>query len=391
MENVENVDNGSISPIPEFQNLDENHEKLPQFYCLKNKVLVILKPETTFWFCGKLKVKVLFGALKIYGAVLSSSETQKPVEVYSPRNDSLVKIETENGPAKCDIEELWKALVAEGANRNLKQCSLVLSIEHLEPGWAVAFLENLSNYMTDFFSKYCSFKLFPRVDDQTFYSWNDPKRAEIRLQANFRYRKTGKQLTFDPKLKTEIIDKILNEYSSTKQSINIIFGGKSVGKSTLSRYLVNSIMMKSGSVVLINLDPGQTECTPSGCISINLIDEPLLGPNFTQLRMPYYQLYIGNVNITHCVTRYLDGVQKLANLIKNDSKISSLPIIVNTMGFCKGIGWDIAVSIIQYFQPTNVIQIISMKSKNNFNHHLSQNVVNHQVRFLNFFIFSYLK
>ncbi|XP_051156557.1 polynucleotide 5'-hydroxyl-kinase NOL9 [Leptopilina boulardi] len=343
-------------------------DNIPQFYCLKNKVVVIMKPNTTFWFCGKLKVQILYGAIKIYGAVLN---TLKTFEVYSPRSHSLLSIEQEIDTLNCDKEKLWQTLVAEGVDRNLES-SLVLIINQCQPEWTVVLMENLTNHLTTFLNTYCSFKLFPRIEDQTFYSWNDLKRAELTLQTNLRFNNIGKQLVINPEWKIKIVDNIINEFHDKQQSINLIFGGKSVGKSTFSKYLANTILQEMNNVIFVNLDPGQTECTPSGCISLNLIDTPFLGPNFTQLRTPYYQIYIGDINVANCVTRYLEAVKMLVNRLKNDSKISQLPVIINTMGFCKGIGWDIALCIIRIFQPTNVIQIMSKKARNNFENYLTK-------------------
>lgn len=371
----ENIHYDIEQSTPEMSNDEMEIDNLPQFYCLKNKVLVVMKPETIFWFCGKLKVQVLYGSINIYGAVFSTSET---FEVYSPRSHSFVGIKSEINTSNCDMEKLWETLVAEGVDRNLES-SLVLIINQCQPGWAIALLENLTNHLTTFLNTYCSFKLFPKIEDQTFYPWNDPKRAEMTLQTYLRFNKTVNQLIINPEWKTKIVDHILDEYSNKQKSINLIFGGKSVGKSTFSRYLINTIIPEFNNVVFVNLDPGQTECTPSGCISINLIDTLFLGPNFTELRTPYYQIYIGDVNVANCVTRYLEAVRILVNRLKSDSKISDLPVIVNTMGFCKGIGWDIALSIIQIFQPTNVIQIISKKSKNNFEKYLTKENVTEQV------------
>ncbi|XP_043478682.1 polynucleotide 5'-hydroxyl-kinase NOL9 [Leptopilina heterotoma] len=343
-------------------------DNLPKFYCLKNKVLVVMRPETIFWFCGKLKVQVLYGAIKIYGAILNKPESY---QVYSPRSHSLLSIETETSELNCDKEILWQTLVNEGLDRNVKS-SLVQLINQCQSGWAIILLKNLINHLTTFLNTYCSFKLYPKIEDQTFYSWNDLKRAEMILQSNLRFGRTSKQLIVNPEWKTKIIDTIIEEFEH-KQSINLIFGGKAVGKSTLSKYLVNAIIPNSNKIVFVNLDPGQTECTPSGCISLNLIETPFLGPNFTELRTPYYQIYIGDVNVANCVTRYLEAVKILVNRLKSDSKISNLPVIVNTMGFCKGIGMDIALSIIRIFQPTNVIQIMSKKVRNNFENYLTEN------------------
>lgn len=345
----------------------QNIDNLPQFYCLKNKVLVVMRPETIFWFCGKLKVQVLYGAITIYGAILNKPESY---QVYSPRSHSLLSIAAETSELNCNKETLWQTLINEGIDRNCES-SLIQNINQCQPGWAIVLLKNLINHLTTFLNTYCSFKLYPKIEDQTFYSWNDVKRAEMILQCNLRFSKTSRQFIINPEWKTKIIDTILGEFQH-KQSINLIFGGKSVGKSTLSKYLVNTIIPHSKKIVFINLDLGQSECTPSGCISLNLIETPFLGPNFTELRTPYYQIYIGDVNVANCVTRYLKAVKILVNRLKSDSKISNFPVIVNTMGFCKGIGMDIALSIIRLFQPTNVVQIMSKKVRNNFENDLTK-------------------
>ncbi len=90
-----------------------------------------------------------------------------------------------------------------------------------------------------------------------------------------------------------------------------IFGGKSVGKSTFCRWLSNKLLSLPGNnisdcnaksknikhinsdlnshlaqILYIDLDPGQTEFTPPGIISIHLISQPIMGPNFTHMRHP---------------------------------------------------------------------------------------------------------
>jgi polynucleotide 5'-hydroxyl-kinase GRC3/NOL9 len=65
-----------------------------------------------------------------------------------------------------------------------------------------------------------------------------------------------------------------------------IYGGKGVGKSTLSCWSVNRILEFVPEVLYIDLDPGQAEFTPPGLISLVLVTEPLVGPNFTHLKQP---------------------------------------------------------------------------------------------------------
>lgn len=75
-----------------------------------------------------------------------------------------------------------------------------------------------------------------------------------------------------------------------KSSISIAtFGGKGVGKSTFNRYWVNQYISHSilgKSTLYVDLDLGQPELTPPGIISVHVVNGPLFGPNFAQLRQP---------------------------------------------------------------------------------------------------------
>jgi len=66
-----------------------------------------------------------------------------------------------------------------------------------------------------------------------------------------------------------------------------LLGGKGVGKSTFSRWIVNRFLSGTAqSVLYIDLDPGQAEFTPPGLVSITEVKNFILGPNFSHLEVP---------------------------------------------------------------------------------------------------------
>ncbi|KYN38311.1 Polynucleotide 5'-hydroxyl-kinase NOL9 [Trachymyrmex septentrionalis] len=354
-------------------------EKAPKIYCLRNIVIIIMKSGSRFCFTGKLLVKVLYGAVKIYGSVLNKSIDN--TEVYSPRGYSNVVIETSEEFPEDSVEDVWTALAVKGITRD-SESKLQIDIDNVQPGMAVLVLQNFENNLTLFLKTYFTyFRLFPNVKNPHYFSWTDPKRAEIILQAilrleqyNFNYR----QLIVDSCITTDIAERMLNRWRANEWSCTLIAGGKSVGKSTSMRYLINSLLGTSKKVVLIDVDPGQAECTPPGCISYSLIEEPLMGPNFTHLKAPVYQLFIDDVDVSRCVTRYLEGIKMLIEKLKECPILSRLPIVVNTMGFTKSLGWNIIIFTIKLIRPSIILQIMSSKKKNNYNDLLSAAVVNNQ-------------
>lgn len=63
----------------------------------------------------------------------------------------------------------------------------------------------------------------------------------------------------------------------------LIKGPKRTGKSTAARTLLNTLLNKYKRVALLDCDIGQTEFTPPGIVSLNLVEIPLLG------RFPKFQ------------------------------------------------------------------------------------------------------
>ncbi|XP_024889942.1 polynucleotide 5'-hydroxyl-kinase NOL9 [Temnothorax curvispinosus] len=356
------------------------NRKAPKVYCIRNIVIVIMESGNRLCFTGKLLVKVLYGAVKIYGSILNSSTG--PTEVYSPRGYSNIAIETSEEFPEGSVDEVWTTLAAEGITRDLES-ELQVNVDNVRPGMAVLVLQNFENNLTLFLKTHFPyFRLFPNVKNPHYFSWTDPKRAEIILQSNLRLEQNDdfnyRRLITDPCITTDVAEKMLSRWRANEWSCTLIAGGKNVGKSTSVRCLINSLLRTSEKVVLVDVDPGQAECTPSGCISYSLIEEPLMGPNFTHLKAPVYQLFIDDISVSRCVTRYLEGIKMLIERLKESPVLSRLPIVVNTMGFTQSLGWDIAIFTIKLIRPSIILQIMSSKKKNNYNDVLSAEVVNKQ-------------
>lgn len=379
-----NCNTEKLHRSPRLQNHihQSRNKKAPEFYCIRNIVIVIMKSESRLCFTGKLLVKVLYGAVQIYGYILNKSTNT--TEVYSPRGYSNIAIETSKVYSEdSNIDDIWTALAAEGITRD-SESKLQADIDKVRPGEAVLVLQNFENNLTLFLKTYFSyFKLFPDVNNSCYYPWTDPKRVEIILQAELHLDQDNesncKRLIADPCITIDIAQRMLSRWRANEWSCTLIAGGKNVGKSTSARYLINSLLRECPRVVLVDVDPGQAECTPPACISYSLIEEPLMGPNFTHLKTPVYQLFIDDVNVARCVTRYLEGVKMLIERLKEDPELSRLPIVVNTMGFAQNLGWDIAIFTIKLIRPSIIMQIMSSKKKNNYDNVFSAEVVNKQV------------
>ncbi|XP_023690702.2 polynucleotide 5'-hydroxyl-kinase NOL9 [Paramormyrops kingsleyae] len=132
----------------------------------------------------------------------------------------------------------------------------------------------------------------------------------------------------------------------------LICGAKNTGKSTFNRHLINTLLNHTASVDYLECDLGQTEFTPPGCLSLSSISEPLLGAPFTHQRLPQHMVYFGESSCERDLDRYLDSLKFLWRLYSQET-----PIIINTMGWVKGFGFQVLVDLIRLFNVSHVVQL----------------------------------
>ncbi|KAM9445313.1 polynucleotide 5'-hydroxyl-kinase NOL9 isoform 1-T4 [Clarias gariepinus] len=132
----------------------------------------------------------------------------------------------------------------------------------------------------------------------------------------------------------------------------LVCGAKNSGKSTFNRHLINSLLNLTASVEYLECDLGQTEFTPPGCLSLITVTEPLLGPPFTHQREPEHMVFYGQADCQADLDRYLDSLKSLWRHYSGEN-----PVIINTMGWVKGHGFQVLVDLIRLFSVTHVVQL----------------------------------
>lgn len=144
--------------------------------------------------------------------------------------------------------------------------------------------------------------------------------------------------------------------SKGKTPVVLICGGKDVGKSTFARYLTNSFLNCRKELFFLECDVGQTEFTPPGLISLNKVSSPLLGPPFTHIQQPERSVFFGDVTPRDKPDFYIQCVRYVYETYAEDYRKSKIPLIVNTLGWVKGMGVPLLIDVIHLVQPTHIIQ-----------------------------------
>lgn len=147
-----------------------------------------------------------------------------------------------------------------------------------------------------------------------------------------------------------------------------ICGAKNVGKSTFARFLVNSLLNRYKEVAYLDTDVGQPEFTAPGCISLHILDTPVVGPPAMHLRTPERCFFYGDVSPKSNPMMYIEHVAELFNCFLQKytlNSISTIPLVINTHGWVKGIGYDVIVDILNSTVPTHVVQVLASSKKRN--------------------------
>jgi len=172
-----------------------------------------------------------------------------------------------------------------------------------------------------------------------------------------------------------IIDPKWNTIQLKRNSKLMIIGGKSVGKSTCLRYIINKELKNYNKILLIDLDIGQPEIFLPLTISATIVDRPLLGPgyffNFNTTKAILY----GDINVVCNPKRYLQNIKELSQYCSQSNEFSSIPWIINTMGYNKGFGSELIAVLCHFFRPTKILQLQSLNSFNNFSYLMEKEVL----------------
>ncbi|GAB2223764.1 hypothetical protein Droror1_Dr00004504 [Drosera rotundifolia] len=178
---------------------------------------------------------------------------------------------------------------------------------------------------------------------------------------------------FIPESWADAADSIAYDLVTSPPPVAFICGAKNSGKTTFSRHLLNTFLLRYKRVAYLDTDVGQPEYTPPGCLSLIIVDKITPDLAVPCLKTPERCYFFGDISSKRDPATYLKYIRALYDYYNEHCTLSNngipgrdeLPLIVNTPGWVKGIGYDILVDMLQHICPTHVVKInISAASKN---------------------------
>ncbi|KAI0751744.1 hypothetical protein C8Q80DRAFT_1310391 [Daedaleopsis nitida] len=151
----------------------------------------------------------------------------------------------------------------------------------------------------------------------------------------------------------------------------LVRGPKNTGKSTFARLALNRLLRRFRRVAYLECDLGQSEFTPGAMVALNVVEQLVFGPPFTHPSVPYAAHFVGATSPRGSPSHYLDSIQALIQLYHMDVRNASsadedvseldddrcaflIPLLVNTMGWTKGLGADLAHKVEEMVEPTEI-------------------------------------
>ncbi|KAK6992172.1 fungal-specific transcription factor domain-containing protein [Favolaschia claudopus] len=306
--------------------------------------LIGLSPGQTVGFFGAYMFTVLQGAVSICGVRVAPNV--RPHRVYAPRSSPIPIIEALN-------EKLPLSLGSAVAPR------LKSAFEHYD---TVVVLQPLDGGVEGL-GRIC--RTFDTVFRRSRFQDADTNPV-IRLPGVHLLTEPSRDV--QPFILPSSWETAFNSLSPSDTGVYLVKGHKNSGKSTFARTLLNRLLCRYRRVAFLECDLGQSEFTPGGMVALNVIERPVFGPPFTHPTLPNFAHYLGATSPRSSPSHYLASIQSLLETYQlevqsaadnnGDSHISNvIPLVVNTMGWTKGLGADLTRKIEDLVQPTDIFQV----------------------------------
>ncbi|CAG9565692.1 unnamed protein product [Danaus chrysippus] len=147
--------------------------------------------------------------------------------------------------------------------------------------------------------------------------------------------------------------RVAAEHENTRGPVTMVVGPGDVGKSTLTKILLNYAVRMGRRPIFVDLDVGQGHISVPGTIGALLVERPAsIEEGFSQQAPLVY--HFGHKSPGDNLELYNMIVSRLAEVIaercENNKKASTSGVIINTCGWVKGTGYKVLTHAAQAFE-----------------------------------------
>ena len=339
-------------------------------------------------FIGIARLEVLHGKVSVGGSILSaSSSTRSSALIFSPRCSPLPTIKALPSPS--DVNDSPPEPQEKLPLDTSKFAAIVVLHPHTDSG-------------VQHIGKAC-----PLAGSLPFEATDDGSAASSAAAQHMQLGVDGVTLVYQetrhvrcqqdiPEWEEALqhITQDLSLQSKAEPAIVLVRGQKRVGKSSFARRALHRLLAtrEHTRVAFLDLDLGQSEFGPPGMVALHVFDGSSsatlsMGPSWCTLRTPVRAHYVGDISPSDAPREYMDAVfhlieyfrEGLQSAEETDGAESSaykprrrarreagsegqtrspIPLVVNTMGWVKGLGADLLSQIEDKLNATHIVDFL---------------------------------
>ncbi|CAD7695075.1 unnamed protein product [Ostreobium quekettii] len=140
----------------------------------------------------------------------------------------------------------------------------------------------------------------------------------------------------------------------------MVVGPTDSGKSTLCRILINYALRLGWSPTFVDLDIGQGSIAPPGTIAATPVQLPVTVEDGYPLDVPLV-FYFGHTTPVQNANLYKFQVERMATLLDRRANrhptVAASGMLVNTMGWVEGLGYELILHAIKALKVDNVLVV----------------------------------
>ncbi|KAF8271674.1 hypothetical protein EI94DRAFT_1796800 [Lactarius quietus] len=317
-------------------------------------VALVLFSSATVSFIGIYHLRVLYGSVSLLGAIVRPSHVVHRVFAPSSSPIPVIQALAARGESSKSLPNIPARIL-----RTIDEGDVVIVLQELQTG-----VDGLGRVV----------RTFEGVFDDAHYKGipvGPLQGVHFTTQAPRGLRAFRLLPSWEVALSAPLFSLANETVEFSKLPVLLVKGQKNSGKSTFARTLVNGLISRYRRVAFLECDIGQSEFTPGGMVAMNIIDRPIFGPPFSHPTLPHQAHYVGADNPRSSPSHYLRAIQALVETyrldlqyatsfvgIENDSEderiVDLIPLVINTMGWTKGLGTDLTRRIEEMVQPTDI-------------------------------------
>lgn len=154
-----------------------------------------------------------------------------------------------------------------------------------------------------------------------------------------------------------LIERIAGHEGDPK--IIMVIGNKNTGKSTLSKLLLNSLLLKDSqdaNVCYLDLDPGQSEFSIPYCLSLSSISEPIFAMNVPRVNDSLVDCkFFGYSSPQDSPKSYVSIIKELIDTYNTEYRSKGQHLIINTPGWVRGLGKELLIQLTDFVRPDHLL------------------------------------